>query len=143
MEENTQDTAPLSPTLIAAQAIEATENLEAEIPAIVGRELDARLRKLMVSVWVMILGGLGSLVFLGVQWGSLKEKVAANEKADSGHHHDISLHMGTAEKFATFVPRTEWTNRVVSQDRAMGEVKGSLDRLEDKVDKLLLKGGAE
>ena len=89
--------------------------------------LDARLRKLMVAVWTMILGGLASLIFIGINWGTVTAKVQV-------HQSDSNLHMPADEKYRSFVTRADWLAMTVRRDDDIDDIKGAVLRLEAKLD---------
>lgn len=123
---------------MSPEQIENLENLIAEkVDESVTRALDTRQRKLFYAIWTMIVGGLGSLVFLGVQWGTLKTKVEENVKFDHNHHEDATLHMPAATKYSTFITRTEWVTLMRERDKSYDELKGEISENSKKLDRML------
>lgn len=112
------------------------DEFETKIEHVVERCIDTRLKKLLISVWTMIIGGAGSLIFLGIQWGSIKTTVANNDKRDDEHHHDQGLHMPIDKKFETFVTRAEWAALIRERERDIDDLKEELMRVNVKLDKL-------
>ena len=113
------------------------DEFEERITKVVEHAITNRLHRLMISVWLMIAGGVSSLIFLGVQWGTISTTVAANDKSDDEHHHDHSLHMPADKKFETFVTRTEWATIIRERERDVDDLHEDISRLDTKVDKLL------
>lgn len=99
-----------------------------DLEEVITAHIDARLRKLMVAIWLMIFGGLSSLIYLGVQWGAITTQVENHLAAD--------VHMRAADKYKEFVTRTEWQDGIRQRDVTLNEIKAALLRLEGKVDKL-------
>ena len=123
---------------MSPEQIEHLETLIGEkVDESVTRALDARQRKLFLSVWTMIVGGLGSLIFLGVQWGTLKTKVETNAAGDKDHHSDKSLHMPAADKYSTFITRTEWVTLMRERDKSYDELKAEISENNKKIDRLV------
>lgn len=105
--------------------------------------LDSKMRKLTWSVWSMIAGGIGSLIFLGVQWGTIKAQVSHNTKDDARHHSDHNLHMPADAKYQIFVTRAEWQSMVKEREKDAAEIKTAIERLGEKFDRLISRQGAE
>lgn len=118
-------------------SVEEEDEFEGRITKVVEQAITNRLHRLMVSVWLMIAGGVGSLIFLGVQWGTISTSLAANLKSDEEHYHDSTLHMPADKKFETFVTRTEWSSILRERERDVDLLQADVSRLNDKVDKLL------
>ena len=108
---------------------EDIDDLNEHIALAVQRELDGRMRKLFWAIWSMIIGGASSLIFLGVQWGSLKTTV-------TNHVEDSNLHMSANDKFQTFVTRTEWVTQLSHHNTVLAEIKDAVKANGEKIDKL-------
>jgi len=119
------------------------ETMCARIDEAVDSKLDGKIHKLMWAVWVMILGGVGSLVFLGVQWGTIKTDVFHLTNENKAHHNNKEQHMPANEKYTTFVTREEWRVLMQQRDKNLEDMKGTVKRVEDKIDRLLESRGAE
>lgn len=113
------------------------KQFEADVERIVHDVLQKSMRKLMLSVWLLILGSVGALIASGVAWGSLTEKVAANEKNDDRHHSDSNVHMTETTKMSVFVTRAEWSTVMSNQTENIKQVQSAVNRLETKIDNKL------
>ena len=106
------------------------------IEEVVTDVLNARLLKLMISMWVIGAGMVASLIFVGVEWGTVKTKLQANERADDAHHGDTSVHMGIESNYKTFISREEYVAAQANTTTAVSELKASMLRVESKLDAL-------
>lgn len=98
---------------------------------------DAKMKKLLVWVIAMIMGGLTSIVSGAIAWGKLNAKVEAQYEHTHRHHMDMNLHMPADQKYATFMTKQEWSDLMVQRDAALRDLKDAIIRFEDKLDKRL------
>ena len=116
---------------------EAIEQIRIAVEAALTR----RINKLSYAVWSMVVGGVGALVFLGVQWGKIRNDVDTVKIDVEKHEANRDLHMPTDVKFQTFISRTEYlaikNEREKALDKSILELKEAIVRLNEKIDQKL------
>lgn len=114
--------------------------LEALIRDILQNVLDDKLRRVVIALWVTVLGGTftgaGTLIYMGVQWGSLSYSIESNERTIRDHSQSSSLHIPADHLYQQFVTRSEWVTSDSRNRADVVEIKAGLHRVEDKLDKI-------
>lgn len=86
---------------------------------------------------VMALVSLLILLWVVPAWAEeVEQRLGYNERADEKHHQSRELHMPYQEKIDRFVTRDEWIARGVSSQRQLDEIKDSMKRQEEKMDRI-------
>ena len=81
---------------------------------------------------------LGVVMAVVPAWAEeVNQRLQFNERADEKHHEDSELHMPYHEKVDRFVTREEWIAQSVYVQRQLDEIKESMKRQEDKIDKVI------
>ena len=81
---------------------------------------------------------LGVVMAVVPAWAEeVNQRLRFNERADEKHHDDAELHMPYHEKVERFVTRDEWMAHGIATQRQLDEIKESMKRQEDKLDKVI------
>ena len=131
----------------AAEDDEFEERLQHIVEGCVESKLNEKGRKFFAWLVVMFLGSIGTLIYLGIQWGTLRAELTENIKSDNDHHRDASLHVPLDKKFETFVSRSEWAAIVREREKDYDDLKEDVSQLNTKLDRVMemlrTRGGAE
>ncbi len=80
---------------------------------------DSILRWLPIAVTILT-----NLILVAYGYGQLNQRVLPLEKH-------------AADALSTFIPRTEYAQRISTRDREMDELRGRLEKIDTKLDRLL------
>ena len=81
---------------------------------------------------------LGVVMAVVPAWAEeVNQRLQFNERADEKHHENSELHMPYHEKVDRFVTCEEWIAQSVYVQRQLDEIKESMKRQEDKIDKVI------
>lgn len=111
--------------------------IETHVRSQIDASLDEKLRRLFLAILIMIVGGLGSIIGIGIAWGKQDTKVNSLKDSMQEHHANGTSHMPMKEKIEVFVPRTEMNTILTLQKENIDDIKSAILRIEDKIDKKL------